>query len=121
MSFDRLAPHYSWMEWLLAGRKLQICRTAFLQEALNAQSILLVGEGHGRFLAEICRAAPNTSISCVDASAEMNHIARRRLERAGLVHPELEFHSVPVLEFDPKRIFDLVVTQFFLDCFNEPE
>jgi hypothetical protein len=28
--FDRLAPHYGWMESLLAGRKLQRCRAAFL-------------------------------------------------------------------------------------------
>ncbi|HXC98086.1 MAG TPA: hypothetical protein VN048_02010, partial [Verrucomicrobiae bacterium] len=28
--FDLLAPHYRWMEWLLAGPKLHRCRTAFL-------------------------------------------------------------------------------------------
>src|ERR1041385_77794 len=50
MSFDALAPHYLWMEWLLAGRKLQRCRTAFLDEARAARDILLLGEGNGRFL-----------------------------------------------------------------------
>ena len=30
-SFDLLAPHYRWMEFVLAGRKLQECRTVFLQ------------------------------------------------------------------------------------------
>src|SRR5439155_22241467 len=32
MSFDTLAPHYRWMEFILAGKKLQRCRTAFLDE-----------------------------------------------------------------------------------------
>ena len=27
MSFDRLAPHYTWMEAVLAGPRLQRCRT----------------------------------------------------------------------------------------------
>ena len=30
--FDRLAQHYYWMECVLAGRTLQKCRTAFLDE-----------------------------------------------------------------------------------------
>jgi len=29
-NFDFLAAHYRWMEWVLAGRKLQRCREAFL-------------------------------------------------------------------------------------------
>ena len=121
MSFDRLAPHYAWMEWLLAGRKLQTSRTVFVKEARQARSVLLVGEGHGRFLTELCRANPEAAICCVDASAEMNRVARQRLQRAGLSLRNLEFHSVPILEFKSTRRFDLVVTQFFLDCFDESE
>ena len=44
MSFDLLAPHYRWMEFILAGEKLQRCRTAFLDELPAARNILLVGE-----------------------------------------------------------------------------
>ena len=38
MSFDRLAPHYSWMERVLAGRELHKCRTAFLETTRGARS-----------------------------------------------------------------------------------
>jgi hypothetical protein len=55
MSFDRLAPHYRWLEWVLAGRKLQRCRTAFLDEIGRADATLLVGEGNGRFLGELLK------------------------------------------------------------------
>src|SRR5882762_1835947 len=50
--FDRLAPHYYWMECVLAGRTLQRCRTAFLEQTRDATAALLIGEGNGRFLAE---------------------------------------------------------------------
>jgi ubiquinone/menaquinone biosynthesis C-methylase UbiE len=121
MSFDRLARHYSRLEWLLAGRQLQVCRTAFLREALAAESILLVGEGHGRFLLELCRAAPEKPICYVDASSQMLRVAKERIERAGLRDAQVEFHCAPILEFDSSRKVDLIVTQFFLDCFGGSE
>ena len=52
MSFDHLAPHYRWMEWLLAGSKPQRCRTTFLDTLPTARHALLLGEGNGRFLRE---------------------------------------------------------------------
>jgi ubiquinone/menaquinone biosynthesis C-methylase UbiE len=119
MSFDRLARRYSAMEWLLAGRKLQTCRTAFLEDAARARSILLVGEGHGKFLEVLCRAAPEATISYVDASVEMGRVARARLT----THEQnrVLFHSIPIMQFEPGQKFDLIVTHFFLDCFAEEE
>src|SRR5215469_5978584 len=71
MSFDVLAPHYRWMEFVLAGKKLQRCRTAFLSQVADRQNVLLVGEGNGRFLVECRRSLKNARITCVDASARM--------------------------------------------------
>jgi ubiquinone/menaquinone biosynthesis C-methylase UbiE len=119
MSFDRLARYYSAMEWLLAGRKLQRCRTAFLAEAISARSILLVGEGHGRFLEELCRAAPEAAVSYVDSSLEMSRVARAQVRR--YTDRPIEFQTVPIIEFEPERTFDLIATQFFLDCFAQEE
>src|ERR1044071_8046631 len=80
MSFDALAPHYRWMEFMLAGEKLQRCRTAFLNEIRGAWNILLLGEGPGRCLLECVRRFANARITCVDASGPMLTQARRRLE-----------------------------------------
>src|SRR5690349_9347963 len=71
MSFDVLAPHYRWMEFVLAGEKLQRCRTAFLDSTGGAKNILILGEGNGRFLLECRRKFPDGQITCVDASARM--------------------------------------------------
>lgn len=118
MSFDRLAPHYDWMERVLAGEKLQRMRTRWLDEIPIPRRALLVGEGHGRFLVELCRRAPAAEIVCVDASTAMLSVARRRLEHAGL-----SAAAVRLVRADlPDGIalagtFDLIVTNFFLDCF----
>ena len=119
MSFDTLAPHYGWMECVLAGEVFQRCRTAFLDEIPTARNILLLGEGHGRFLVECWRRFPNARITCVDASKGMLTQARARLTRRypGAVH--VTFIQADVLNGVPTgETYDLIVTTFFLDCFR---
>lgn len=110
------------MEWLLAGNKLQKCRIQFLPEISKAGKILLLGEGHGRFLSELLRANPSAQVTCVDSSANMlavtgETLRRRGVDVAALVRARL-IHT-NVLECDlPPGPYDAVVTQFFLDCFT---
>lgn len=119
MSFDRLAPHYRWMERLLAGEKLQNCRTAFLQQVAAAQNVLILGEGPGRFLVECRRQLPTAQITCVDSSERMLVVARDRLIQAGLSTAQVKFICADVLSWNPpETAADLLVTHFFLDCFR---
>jgi ubiquinone/menaquinone biosynthesis C-methylase UbiE len=122
MSFDSLAAHYRWMEWLLAGRKLQRCRTAFLGRIHPPREVLLLGEGNGRFLEALLLAYPQARVTCVDASAAMLERARARLAaRDG------EFSNVSFVHADifswivPRKKFDLIASHFFLDCFLPDE
>jgi len=121
VSFDILAPHYAWMEFLLAGEKLQRCRTAFLDQIPAPRNILLVGEGHGRCLAECCRRFPRARVVCIDASEQMLIQARRRLETENAREKaQVEFIRADVLNWSPRaKEFDLIATNFFLDCFAE--
>ena len=116
MSFDVLAPHYRWMEVVLAGEKLQRCRTAFLDCIPIAKNVLILGEGNGRFLLECRRKMPMAHIVCVDASARMLALAQRRLgDNCG----STEFVCNDALVWTASRHdFDLIVTHFFLDCFR---
>ena len=91
MSFDRLARHYRWMECVLAGSKLQRCRTAFIDNVSAARRALLLGEGNGRFLVELFRARPDIHVTCVDASAAMLARARARLRALALERDNVEF------------------------------
>jgi cyclopropane fatty-acyl-phospholipid synthase-like methyltransferase len=121
MSFDLLAPHYRWMEWLLAGEKLQRCRTAHVAQLVDASKILVLGEGNGRFLVECRKAAPDAEITCVDSSRLMLRAAERRLAAHGLTADRVHFLQANALTFyPPAQTYDAIVTHFFLDCF-QPE
>jgi SAM-dependent methyltransferase len=105
------------MEWLLAGNQLQQCRSAFLPDFLSARSILLLGEGHGRFVRALAALPGERSILCVDQSRGMIEVARERLpEERGIT-----FQCVDIFEFEPSGQFDAVATHFFLDCFTEAQ
>src|SRR6187549_2949385 len=113
MNFNRLAPVYRAMEAIAAGGKLQLCRLALLGEMPMPRNVLLAGEGHGRFLPECVKRFPEARIVVVDSSQRMLDIARRNVEsqRIKLVHADfLEWQA-------PLGQFDLIVTNFFLDCF----
>jgi ubiquinone/menaquinone biosynthesis C-methylase UbiE len=106
------------MEFVLAGEKLQRCRTAYLDRAANAESILIVGEGNGRFLAECRRRIPSARIKVLDASAKMLEAARLRLLRSGLNTDCIEFVHADAASWKPDHAaYDLIVTHYFLDCF----
>jgi ubiquinone/menaquinone biosynthesis C-methylase UbiE len=119
MSFDRIAPHYRWMEFVLAGEKLQRCRTAFLDLVGAPKDVLILGEGHGRFLLECRRRIPSALITCVDSSERMLAVARQRLKRTGLPEERVRFVHADALSWNGSAAAaDLLVTQFFLDCFR---
>lgn len=119
MSFDLLAPHYRWIEFVSAGDELQRHRTTFLGQIPGPRHALIAGEGNGRFLAEFRRQFPAAKITCVDASARMLALAKKRLARNGSDTSQIEFVRADVLNWQPPATeFDLVVTHFFLDCFH---
>ena len=119
MSFDSLAPHYRWMELVLAGGKLHHCRTAFLDEIPTARNILLLGEGHGRGLVECCRRFHNARITYVDASKAMLVQARRQWMRGSGGATKVEFlHADLLLGIPSNHTYGLIITNFFLDCFR---
>lgn len=138
MSFDQLAPHYRWLEWLLAGRVLQRARLAHLPALDGARRVLLAGEGPGQFLAAFRARRPDADITVVDCSAAMLRIAARGVldplrnsasSRAGNAGPggtlaapaagNVEFIRADLRTWTPPPdAFDAIVTACVLDCFS---
>lgn len=122
MSFDRLAPHYDWLEAVLAGDRLQRARTAWLDALADRERILSVGEGHGPFAVACAQRFPSAQITAVEASAAMLGRARRRAARAGLPPDRINWIRAEVPAWIPGAgAFDAIVTHFFLDCFPPAE
>lgn len=117
MSFDRLAPHYTWMEAVLAGPRLQRCRTAWLDELAGCHHLLIAGVGHGHFLRACAQRFPSLAITSVDASTGM--LKHAQLQSRFVPHPaRLRFVQATFPEWQPPtNAFDAIATHFFLDCF----
>jgi ubiquinone/menaquinone biosynthesis C-methylase UbiE len=117
MNCDRIATLYRWLEYAAFGRALERRRTAFLGEASGARRVLALGDGDGRALAALLAAVPHARVDYVDASAKMLELARAR---AGADRVQYRRADALVLQLGDSE-YDLVITHFFLDCFNDAE
>ncbi len=121
-NFDRIARPYRWLEYLTLGPLLQRCRLHFLPRLLQTRRALLLGDGDGRFLAQLLARSPQLHADAVDLSPAMLHLLRQRAVAASpTASRRLQTHQANALTFEPAGAYDLVVTHFFLDCLTEPE
>lgn len=112
--FDCLAPHYSRIEAVTFGRLLQWCRTALLADVADARRVLVLGEGDGRFVRAFLAKNPAATVHVVDVSPRMVALARRR---AGSGRVTWQIADARDVDY-PRAEYDLIVTNFFLDCFG---
>ena len=117
MNCDRIARWYRWFEYAGFGRALERRRTAFLNDVADARRVLALGEGDGRALAALLAAAPQALIDYVDASARMLELARARAGSRRVTYHRDDALTTPLCEAE----YDLIVTHFFLDCFEETD
>jgi ubiquinone/menaquinone biosynthesis C-methylase UbiE len=116
--FDLVAPLYPALEQCVFGSCLNRARRAFFDAVVQADRILLVGEGNGRFLTLLLAHKNKGCINVVEKSAVMIRLAKERTRKLGEVRCDLEFIETDVLEYSPADRFDCVVTHFLLDLFN---
>lgn len=117
--FDHLAKFYRWMELLTFGPLLTRCRMAFLPELATARRALVVGDGDGRFTAELLQVNSRVRIDAVDASPAM---LEALLRRAGANGCRVTIYRSDVRDWIPEGVrYDLVATHFLLDCLTTEE
>ena len=120
MNFDLIAKHYNWMEKIIFRSDLEKVRRMNLALVKNAKSILLLGDGDGRFLEQVSLMGTDAFIVSVDSSAKMIDLSKRKLEKSAL---NVEFNCTKIEDFQPIESFkpDLIIAHFFLDCFTHDE
>ena len=115
MNCDRIARWYRWFEYLGFGGELQRRRCRFLAQLKGVRRALVLGDGDGRFLARFAERNRYASADYVDLSPRMLALARHR---AG--NERIRYHNADALAAPlPQAEYDLIVTHFFLDCFNQ--
>jgi SAM-dependent methyltransferase len=120
--FDRLAPAYQILERCTFGGLLHGCRTAHLSRLRACRRALVLGDGDGRFLADLVRSNPDLAADSLDISPAMIALARRRLARVPGAVGRVRFVVADArTDSLPAVGYDLVVTNFFLDCFGPTE
>jgi ubiquinone/menaquinone biosynthesis C-methylase UbiE len=115
-NFDPLARIYRYLEWAAFGPALWRRRVAFLPQLQTAQSVLMPGEGDGRFLAKFLQSNPTAKVDYIDSSPRMLALARARGEA-----DRVNFRVADLLTFEPTTRYDAITTHFFLDCFTDAE
>jgi ubiquinone/menaquinone biosynthesis C-methylase UbiE len=117
MNCDSIARWYRWIEYAAFGGALQRRRVALLPEVTDARSVLVLGDGDGRFLEKLVERSPSAHVNYIDLSGRMLKLARARAGSG-----RVTYHQADALEIAlPGRAYDLIVTHFFLDCFDETE
>jgi ubiquinone/menaquinone biosynthesis C-methylase UbiE len=114
---DRIARWYRWIEYAGFGRALERRREAFLSDVSGARRVLALGDGDGRALAALLAAAPHACVDYIDASARMLDLARARAGTQRVNYRCADARTAPL----PEAEYDLIVTHFFLDCFDETD
>lgn len=121
VNFDPLARVYRALEYFAFGRDLERARFCHLDKLLSCNSILILGEGDGRFVSRLVKLCPNADILCIDSSAAMIAQAERRLATEAPQHRVKFQHADALLCTLPTQQFDAAVTLFFLDCFTHEQ
>jgi ubiquinone/menaquinone biosynthesis C-methylase UbiE len=123
MNCDWIAPYYQTLEHLSFGGQLERSRFAFLSEVQMARRAIVCGGGDGRFLARLLQANPRVQVDFVDLSERMIQLARKRVASLGPAFQErVWFYQGDIATFEPSSGgYDLIVTNFFLDCFTDAE
>jgi len=121
VNFDPLARVYRALELFAFGRDLERARFSHLDALAEHQSILILGEGDGRFVSRLVQLRPEAEVLCIDSSAAMIAQAQRRLAIEAPQH-RVKFQQADALACSlPTQRFDAAVTLFFLDCFTDEQ
>jgi len=84
--------------------------------------VLVLGEGDGRFVADFLASNADAVVDVVDASPAMEAIARHRIAKLPGSADRVRWHVADARHFElPSETYDLIVTNFFLDCFPADE
>jgi len=121
VNFDRVARIYRTLETIAFGSALQRARIRWLGEVTGIKSALIVGEGDGRFLKALLETRPDLEVDCIEASGRMIEMARQRLQEGGVDVARVHLFQADVLTWSPQRKYDLIVTHFVLDCFDQQQ
>jgi len=107
---------YYLLEWVYSGGGMQACKASQAEMIKAGDRVLYCGIGRGREAA--LAAKKGAIVTGVDRSPAMLARARREASRTGV---SIELLETDVRSFDRTGQYDVVVTNFFLNVFEQEE
>lgn len=117
MNCDPIARWYRIFEYLTFAGALQRRRLEYVNQTTQPRSVLILGDGDGRFTAEFVSRNPQSAVESIDASPKMLALAKSRVSAAN----RIQFRTGDARAINLLGTYDLIVTHFFLDCFTDAE
>jgi tRNA (cmo5U34)-methyltransferase len=112
--FDFLTPFYDGLARFFIGEDMVNAQLHFLKFFRGCNHLLILGGGSGWILKPLCAACPELQIDYIDVSSGMIEASK---ENSGN-HAHINF--IQGTENDiPNRLYDGVITNFYLDLFDE--
>lgn len=115
--FSRLSKLYDLLGLLVFQGSLHKSQIYFLEKLPEAENVLILGGGTGKFLADLVKSGKAKKITYVDISPGMIARAEAKVEKLNAC---VEFICGGA-DSIPAGRYDLICTHYFLDCFDETE
>lgn len=116
-SFDRITPYYDFLARIVFGKSVVEAQEFFLSEIKEGDRVLILGGGTGWILESIFKATKPGEIWYIDSSQKMIEKSKSRKIDPSKVH----FIHGTEKEIPMDMMFDVVITNFFLDVFSPKE
>ena len=115
--YDSIAGLYDRLSRLVFGKSIMHAQQHGLSEIAQGSRVLIVGGGTGHVLEQISLHKQDISVDYVEPSTNMIKKAKVR----SVNDLSINYISQPIQELQNDKVYDVVITQFFLDCFEGDE
>ncbi len=109
------------MEYLSFGPALHKRRCEFMNEIASTRTVLILGDGDGRFTAEFLRKNLTAFVDSVEISESMSRLSAKRVASCPNGPVRVRQLRQDARTAQLAGSYDLAVAHFFLDCFTTAE
>lgn len=127
ISFDKVALVYDLLAKIAFGKKIKKAQHHYLSLIPDNSHVLIIGGGTGWILTDILSLKKNIQhITYLEASVAMLDQTRQKLTIYKASHTDLHFPTITLIHGTEDDIptgndYDVIITNFFLDVFQETE
>jgi SAM-dependent methyltransferase len=117
--FNFIAPFYDGLAKIAFGSHLKNAKNKYLQLINPEDKVLIIGGGTGDVLKSIIKNNPEQCVTYIEASSKMLAYAQNKIIP---YNPgKVEFIHDNIISSEKYRNYNVIITNFFLDLFNDSE